>query len=113
MADKDELSKLALEAVEIARKTGKIKKGVNEATKLIEKGIAKLVVIAEDVNPKELTLHFPPLCKEKNSPLVITPKKEELGLAAGLSVSTSAVAIVNEGEAKPQIKKIQELIKST
>ena len=37
------------EAVEIARKTGKIKKGANETTKAIEKGFAKLVVVAKDV----------------------------------------------------------------
>jgi len=35
-----------LEAVEVARNTGKIKKGSNEATKAIEKGDAKLVVYA-------------------------------------------------------------------
>ena len=36
-----ELSNKALEALEMARDTGKIKKGTNEATKAIERGIAK------------------------------------------------------------------------
>ena len=44
MADVDKI----LEAVEIARTTGKLKKGANEATKAVERGTAKLVVIAAD-----------------------------------------------------------------
>jgi len=40
--------------VEKAAKTGKIDKGINETTKAVERGVAKLVVIASDVEPKEL-----------------------------------------------------------
>ena len=95
-----------LEAVEIARTTGKIRKGANEATKAIEKGIAKLVIYAEDVAPKEIIMHLPLLCKEKNIPCVAVSKKDDLGAAAGLSVSTAAVAIVKEGDAKAAIEAI-------
>ena len=38
----DELQNKALEALEVARDTGKIKKGSNEATKAIERSIAQL-----------------------------------------------------------------------
>ena len=96
------------EAVEIARKTGKIKKGVNEATKALEKGNAKLVAIAADVSPKEITMHIPVLGKEKNIPVFEVPSKENLGSAAGLSVSTAAVAIVSEGDAKNVIKALEK-----
>ena len=41
----------ALEAIDIARTSGKIRIGVNEVTKAIERGKAKLVVMAEDVYP--------------------------------------------------------------
>ena len=101
-----EIIEKAYEAVEIARTTGKIKKGVNEVTKVIERGQAKLVVIAKDVNPPEIIMHFPPLCEEKSAPLVIVPSKEDLGAAAGLQVQTSAVVSVNAGNAKELIKKI-------
>ena len=47
----EELANKALEALELARDTGKIKKGTNEATKAIERGNAKLVFVAEDVEP--------------------------------------------------------------
>ncbi len=90
----------AYEAVEVARTTGKIKKGTNEATKAIERGNAKLVVVAKDVNPPEVTMHLPILCKEKKVPFAEVPSKEELGAAAGIQVGTSAVAITDAGEAK-------------
>jgi large subunit ribosomal protein L7Ae len=96
----------ALEAIEIARTTGKISKGANEATKAIEKGTAKLVVFAGDVSPKEIVMHLPLLCKEKNVPCVKISKREDLGAAAGLPVSTAAVAIVKEGDAKALIEEL-------
>jgi len=95
-----------LEAVEIARTSGKIRKGANETTKAIEKGDAKLVVYAADVNPKEVVMHLPLLCKDKNIPCVEISKKEDLGAAAGLPVATTAVAVVKEGEAKAVIDSI-------
>jgi|SRR3989344_6524812 len=96
----------AYEAVEIAKKTGKIKKGANETTKTVERGIAKLVVIAKDVNPIEVIMHLPPLCKEKGIPLIVVPSKEELGAAAGLQVSTAAITVIKEGEARDLIKEL-------
>ncbi len=94
-----------LEIVEVARETGKIKKGVNEVTKVIERGHAKLVIAAEDVNPPEIIMHLPALCEEKKIKFVKVPSKAELGRAAGLGVSTSAVAIVDAGQA--DIKSIE------
>ncbi len=96
-----------LEAVELARKTGKIKKGTNEATKALERGNAKLVVYAKDANPKEIVMHIPLLAKEKNIPVFEVSQKAELGAAAGLEVSTVAVAIIDAGEAKDIILELQ------
>ena len=53
--------------VEKARKTGKVDKGINEVTKAVEREVAKLVVVASDIDPKELTQHIPLLCKEKEN----------------------------------------------
>lgn len=96
MADADQI----YEAVEVARTTGKIKKGVNEVTKALERGTAKFVVFAKDVTPAEVVMHLPLLAKEKNIPCVEVPSKEQLGAAAGLTVGTGAIAILIEGEAK-------------
>ena len=96
-----------LEAVEIARTSGKIRKGANETTKAIEKGEAKLVVFAADVTPKEIIMHLSLLCKDKNVPCREVAKKEDLGAAAGLAVATAAVAIVKEGDAKNAIDSLK------
>ena len=104
---KEKISK-AYEAVEIAKNTGKIKKGVNEVTKIIDRGLAKLVVIAKDVNPKEILMHIPALCEEKKVPLVIVPSKTDLGAAAGIEIGTAAVAIVKEGDSKDLIKFLEK-----
>lgn len=101
----------AYEAIEIAKKSGKIKKGTNEVTKIVERGLAKLVLYAKDVNPIEVVMHLGPLCKEKSVPCVEVPSKEELGAAAGLSIATSAVAIVKEGDAKDLIVEISKKLK--
>ncbi len=93
-----------LEAIEVARTSGKIRKGANEATKAIEKGDAKLVAYAADVTPKEIIMHLPLLCKEKNVPCFVVSKKDDLGAAAGLALGTAAVAIVKEGDAKQAIE---------
>lgn len=94
----------AYEAIEIAKSTGKIKKGSNEVTKHIERGTAKLVVIAKDVSPPEVIMHIPLLCKEKGVPFVEVPSREELGAAAGIQVGTAAVCITEPGEAKKLLK---------
>ena len=106
-----ELQEKAYEAVEIARKTGKLKKGVNEVTKAVERGIAKLVLIAQDVNPPEITMHLPVLCEEKDTPFVHVNSKEDLGTAAGMNVSTASVAIIQEGDASSLIKEIKQVSK--
>jgi ribosomal protein L7Ae-like RNA K-turn-binding protein len=95
-----------LEIIEVARATGKLKKGSNEVTKAIEKGEAKLVAYAKDTQPKEIIMHIPLLCKEKSIPCFEIATKEELGGAAGIDVGTSAIAVVVEGEAKSLLEKL-------
>lgn len=99
------------EAIETAKATGKLKKGTNEVTKAIEKGEAKLVVVAKDVSPPEITMHIPLLCEEKGIACVEVPSKEELGAAAGIEKPTASVAIVQEGESKNLIKEIAGSVK--
>ena len=86
--------------VEKASKTGKVDKGVNEVTKAVERGIAKMVVVASDIDPKELTAHLPILCKEKGIIFELADSKEKLGISVGINRPTAAVAILEAGEAK-------------
>ncbi len=101
-----ELADKVYEAIEVARATGKIRKGANEATKAIAKGQAKLVAIAKDITPPEVVMHIPLLAEEKGVICIMVPSKEELGTAAGINRPTASVAIVVEGEAKNILKEI-------
>jgi len=107
-----ELADKVLEAVTIARASGKLKKGVNETTKAVERGIAKLVIMAQDVQPEEILMHLPLICDEKKVPYVYVPSKQELGKAAGIDVAASSVAVIEEGDAKNLIEDIAEKVKS-
>ena len=110
-----EIADQAYQAVEKARDSGKLKRGVNEATKAVERANAKLIVIAEDVTPPEIVAYLPVLCDEKKIPYVFVPTKKELGKASGIEVGTTAIAITEEGNAKELIlnisKKVDELKK--
>lgn len=96
----------ALEVIESAKGANGLRKGTNEATKAIERGEAKLVVIAEDVDPEEIVMHLPQLCGEKGIPFCYVTEKTALGKAAGLGVGTAAVAITKAGGAEEALKTV-------
>ncbi len=93
--------------IEKARKTGKIEKGTNEVTKAIERGTARLVVYAADVNPKEVVQHLPVLCKEKKILCQEVDSKQKLGISAGLPVSASSIAVIQAGDAEKEISALK------
>src|SRR5688572_20674974 len=101
-----ELGAQIYETVEKARTTGRVAKGANEVTKQIERGIAKFVVMAEDVSPEEILAHVPLLCEEKGVAYGYVPSKAELGAAAGLPVGTAAVAILDAGTAGESVEDV-------
>lgn len=105
-----ELATKSLEALELARDTGRIKKGTNEATKAIERGVARLVIVGEDVVPPEIVAHIPALCEEKKTPYIYVKKQSELGAAAGLSVKSAAAAIVEPGKGKELLDEIVQKV---
>ena len=55
----------AYQIIHISSDSGKIKKGTNETTKAIERGVSKLVLVAEDVEPPQIVAHIPLLCEER------------------------------------------------
>ncbi len=90
------------DVVEKAAKTGKVDKGVNEVTKAVERGVAKLVVVASDVEPKELVQHLSILCEEKGIKFVEADSREKLGISVGINRPAAAVAVIEVGEADLQ-----------
>ena len=108
-----DLQDSALDALEVARDTGSVKKGTNETTKAVERGNASLVVVAEDVQPEEIVMHLPELAEEKGIATVFVEAQDDLGHAAGLEVGSAAAAIVDAGDAEDDVEdiasKIEEL----
>lgn len=94
----------------IRSKGGQIRKGVNEATKALERSQAKLVVYASDTSPKEIVMHLPLLCKDKNVPCIVVKSRSELGKSVGVDVPTTAVAVINPGE---EAHALEELVSKT
>jgi len=88
------------EAIRVAAESGKVKKGTNEATKAIERGTSKLIIIAEDVEPPEVVAHLPILCEEQGAAYAFVPSKQELGKALGIDITSAAAAILDSGDAQ-------------
>jgi len=62
-----------------SKKPQVIKYGLNHVTNLIENKLAKLVVIAHDVDPVELVCWLPALCRKKDVPYCVIKGKGRLG----------------------------------
>lgn len=106
-----EVAEAAYEALKIASDSGKIRKGTNETTKSIERGRAKLVVMAEDVEPPEIVAHLPLLCEERKAPYVYVPDKRRIGEAVDLSVAAAAATIEEPGDAERLVEEIVSKLK--
>ncbi len=102
----DDMQNEALALLEKIRETGKVKKGTNETTKAVERGLAKLVYIAMDVDPPEIVAHLPLLCEEKNIPYIYVKSKSDIGKAVGIEVDCASAAVINEGEAKNELRNL-------
>ncbi len=88
-----ELEEKALALLRSAHESGKIRKGTNETTKAVERGTAKLVFVALDVQPPEVVAHLPLLCDDKKIPCVFVSTKKKVGEAAGLDVGAAAACV--------------------
>ena len=98
------------EAVRLAKQSGLVRKGTNETTKAIERGISKLVIIAEDVEPPEVVAHLPILCDERTSKYVFVPSKKDLGNALGIEVGSAAATIIDAGESQQILDQITSTV---
>src|SRR6056297_2154754 len=104
-----DLQERALDALEVARDTGTVKKGTNETTKAVERGNAALVLVAEDVSPEEIVMHLPELAEEKGIPVIFVETQDDIGHAAGLEVGSAAAAVVDDDDAEDIGEKVAEL----
>ena len=94
------------EAVRLAKRSGKVRKGTNETTKSIERGTSRLTVIAEDVEPPEVVAHLPILCEERNTAYIFVPSKQQLGASLGIDVGSAAATILDPGEGQHIVEQV-------
>jgi len=106
------LSQKILELVQQALNYQQLRKGANEATKTLNRGISEFIVMAADAEPLEIILHLPLLCEDKNVPYVFVRSKQALGRACGVSRPVVACSVVSKegSQIKPQIQAIQQSI---
>lgn len=84
----------AKEAPKSSSKPHFVKFGLNHITELVESKKAKLVVIAHDVDPIELVVWLPALCRKMNVPYCIVKGKARLGYLVHQKTAT-AVALTD------------------
>merc|ERR1712228_1051827 len=86
--------------------------GINTVTSLVESKKAQLVVIAHDVDPIEIVLFLPALCRKMGVPYCIVKGKARLGRVVHRKTCTSlAITNVNP-EDRPSLNKVIEAVKT-
>jgi len=104
----ENLTNQILDLVQQASAYKQLKKGANEATKTLNRGVAEFIVMAGDTQPLEILLHLPLLCEDKNVPYVFVRSKTALGRACGVTRPVIA-ASVTTNEAKELSSQIQTI----
>lgn len=89
-----------------------VKFGINHITTLVEQGKAQLVVIAHDVDPIELVVWLPALCKKMNVPYVIVKGKARLGTIVHKKNATALAVTSVKNEDQREFAKLVETFKS-
>ncbi|WVN86276.1 ribonucleoprotein-associated protein [Cryptococcus depauperatus CBS 7841] len=107
-----QLTNQILDLIQQAQHYKQLKKGANEATKTLNRGICEFIVMTADVDPIEIVLHLPLLCEDKNVPYVFLPSKTALGRACGVSRPVIAASVTtNEArELNAQIQAVKNEI---
>jgi len=106
------LTSTLMDLVTQATNYKQLKKGANEVTKTLNRGIAEIIILAADTEPLEILLHLPILCEDKNVPYVFVRSKAALGRASGVSRSVIAVSIITHehSQIKGQINTMKDSI---
>ncbi|KAJ8079096.1 RNA binding protein snu13 [Marasmius tenuissimus] len=105
LADAD-LTNTILDLTQQAVQYKQLKKGANEATKTLNRGVAEFIILTADTEPLEILLHLPLLCEEKNVPYIFLPSKAALGRACNVTRPVIA-ASVTTGESRELQSQIQ------
>ena len=90
-----------------------LKFGLKHVTTLVEEKKAKLVLIACDVQPLELVVWLPALCRQMNVPYCIVKGKARLGQVVHKKTATALALTAIKNEDKMEFSKLVEAIKGS
>uniref|UniRef100_A0A6M2EMU0 60S ribosomal protein L7a n=1 Tax=Populus davidiana TaxID=266767 RepID=A0A6M2EMU0_9ROSI len=96
-----------------AKKPIVVKYGLNHVTYLIEQKKAQLVVIAHDVDPIELVVWLPALCRKMEIPYCIVKGKSRLGAIVHKKTASVLCLTTVKNEDKLEFSRILEAIKAS
>merc|ERR1711924_523523 len=91
------------------RKPYFLKYGINHVTTLVEEQKAKLVVMAHDVDPIEVIVWLPALCKSRGVPYCIVKSKARLGALVGKKTATCVAVTDVKQESKAELPMLIDL----
>ena len=90
-----------------------VKFGINHITYLVEQGKAQLVCIAHDVDPIELVIWLPALCRQMDVPYCIVKGKARLGAVVHKKTATALALTGIKNEDKMEFSQLVEAIKGS
>lgn len=100
------------EDVAPAKKQNNLRQGVNTVVKLVEQKKAQLVVIAHDVDPIELVVYLPALCRKMGVPYCVIKGKSRLGTLVYRKTCTCVALTQVDNSDRANLAKLVETIKS-
>ncbi|KAJ6738690.1 RIBOSOMAL PROTEIN L7AE FAMILY MEMBER [Salix koriyanagi] len=89
-----------------------VKYGLNHVTYLIEQNKAQLVVIAHDVDPIELVVWLPALCRKMEVPYAIVKGKSRLGAIVHKKTASVLCLTSVKNEDKLEFSRVLEAVKA-
>lgn len=113
VASKSQITKI-ISLITTAKDSHCLRTGINETTKIINKGKAQFVILALDGEPREIIMHVPILCSDKSVDYICLDSKVTLGKACGINNSTGVLACViyadNDNAAMRNAKLVREIL---
>lgn len=94
-----------------SKKPVHVKKGINHITALVENKKAQLVIIANDVDPIEMVLWLPALCRKMGVPYCIVKGKARLGTVVHLKTAAALALTEVHPEDKGELASLVSLVK--
>jgi len=89
-----------------------VRSGINTITTLVEQKKAQLVAIASDVEPIEIVLFLPALCRKMGVPYCIVKNKSRLGRVVHRKTATCLAFTTTHPEDRTTLNKLVDAVKT-